>query len=82
MDGNIDFEEDVSQEYDVSTLDVEGNKSETFNPDCFHMLGITEECAISCGKKFSSKKECYKHMYLSHSQCWIKLKSNLEKKWI
>ena len=79
VDGNIDSEEDVSQEYDVFTLEVKGNTSETFDPDCFHILGITEECAISCDKKFSSKEECYKHMYLSHSQCCIKLKSNLEK---
>ena len=49
VDGNIDSEEDVL------TLVVGGNKSETFVPDFFHMLGITEESAISCNKKFSSK---------------------------
>ena len=73
VDGNIDSEEEVL------TVVVEDNKSETFDPDCFHMLGITEECVISCNKKFSSKEECYKHMYLSQSKCCIKLKSNLGK---
>ena len=48
VDGNIDSEEEVL------TFVVEDNKSERFDPSCFHMLGITEECAISCNKKFSS----------------------------
>ena len=29
------------------------NESETFDLDCFNMLGITEKCAISCNTKFS-----------------------------
>ena len=56
-----------------------GNESETLDLDCFNMLGITEKCAISCNTNFSSKEECYRHMYLSHSHCCIKLKSSVEK---
>ena len=61
VDGTIDSEEDNSPEEDWKSL-LEGNKSETLNLECFHMLVITEECAMSCDEQFTSKEECHKHM--------------------
>jgi hypothetical protein len=55
------------------------NKSEEIDIECFSVLGITENCMIRCNEKFSNKEDCYKHMYLSPSQCCLILKSNMEK---
>ena len=42
-----EVDENNSKLEDCISLPV-GNKSETFELDCFNMLGITEKCAISC----------------------------------
>ena len=82
VDGIIDPEDNNRDETITSAAsEMNDNYSdlEGFDSECFHMLGVTETCAISCEEIFSSKEECYKHMYLSHSKCCIKLRSNMEK---
>ena len=63
-----------------SESDEYENKSEEIDLECFSVLGTTENCMICCNEKFSNKEDCYKHMYLSPSQCCLILKSNMEKK--
>ena len=62
MDGNVSESDDCSEEIEI---------------DCFKVLATTLKCVVSCDKVFTTKEECYKHMYISASQCCKKLYSNL-----
>ena len=43
-------------------------KIESINEECFKALGKSETCVV-CNKSFETPEECYKHMFLSKSQC-------------
>ena len=62
VDGNVSESDDFSEEMEI---------------DCFKVLARTLKCVVSCDKVFTTKEECYKHMYISSSQCCQKLYSNL-----
>ena len=53
-------------------------KSKTINEECFKMLGTSDKC-FSCKNSFTSEEECYRHMFLSMSQCCQNTVSNLSK---
>ena len=53
-------------------------KDEDEDEECLKMLGTSEKC-FSCKKSFTSKEECYRHMFLSMSQCCQNTVSNLSK---
>ena len=67
---------EVNEHVSVELPNIDMNK--VIDKDCFNVLAITQKCVIGCNKKLSTKEECYKHMYLSHSQC-CKKNSNLKK---
>ena len=62
VDGNVSELDDCSEEIEI---------------DCFKVLARTLKCVVSCGQVFTTKEDCYKHMYISSSQCCQKLYSNL-----
>ena len=68
---------EVNEQVSVELLDIDPPK--VIDMTCFNVLAITEKCVIGCNKKFLTKEECYKHMYLSNSQCCQKLCSNKKK---
>ena len=53
-------------------------KSETIDEECFKMLGTSDKC-FSCKNSFTSEEECYRHMFLSMSQCCQNTVLNLSK---
>ena len=53
-------------------------KSETFDEECFKVLGASEKCA-ACNKCFETSHQVYEHMFLSKSQCYENAVSNLIK---
>lgn len=69
---------------------VDGNSTESEDEDIIHdkfdnepiikvnfdAFGRSNKC-ISCGESFASREECYKHMFLSMSQCCETTVSNL-----
>ena len=65
----------------ISQVDGNDSDSEDFSEqierNCYNVLARTEKCIVSCNKIFTTKEECYKHMYISSSQCCQKLYSNL-----
>jgi hypothetical protein len=72
----------VRKKHRISQVDgvddsSEEKDEETFDSDCVNMIGITDMCMLSCSKKFSTKEDCYRHMYMCHSQCCVKMKLNL-----
>ena len=71
MDGNTTASED--EDSIPSTV-----KSETFDEECFKVLGASEKCA-ACNKYFETSHQCYEHMFLSKSQCYENVVSNLIK---
>ena len=65
-----------------------GNNSESDDSDidsilemvkCLQVLGTSKQCIAYCNYIFTTKEECYKHKFLSTSQCCQTIISNLKK---
>ena len=69
MDGNSTESEDEDSVQDRF-------KSEPIIKENFEAFGRSDKC-ISCGETFKSREECYRHMFLSMSQCCQKTVSNM-----
>ena len=54
-------------------------KREVIDKECFEDFGTAKKCEASCNEIFTSKEDCYRHMFLSNSQCCQTLISNLNK---
>ena len=52
-------------------------KREVIDKECFEDFGTAKKCEASCNEIFTSKEDCYRHMFLSNSQCCQTLISNL-----
>ena len=74
LDGNYSESEDS----DIDSL-LEMVKREPINKECFQVLGTSKQCLAYCDATFATKEECYKHNFLSTSQCCRTLIANLTK---